>query len=89
MLECDASMREDSHSHVVPFGNLTQKEKALSLVFFGHGANLTGAERSLLSLVEDLVVHRGAICTVILPQHGPLEPLLRNSGATVAVMPFS
>ena len=28
-------------------------------------------------------------CTIILPRHGPLERLLRDAGATVAVLPFS
>ena len=82
-------MYGDPLRECVPFKKVPQKEKALNLVIFGHAAGLTGAERSLLSLIDDLVSHRGAICTVILPRHGPLERLLHDAGATVAVMPFS
>jgi len=86
--ECDTSMLEQL-PQAVPFENISQNEKPLSVVFFSHSAYLNGAERSLLGLVEDLVGHRGAICTVILPQHGPLERPLRDVGASVAIMPFN
>jgi O-antigen biosynthesis protein len=87
--EDDTSMHQEVHPEAAPFENLTPKEQPLSVVFFGHSAELNGAERSLLSLVEDLVRYRGAICTVILPQHGPLERLLCDVGAIVSIMPFN
>jgi O-antigen biosynthesis protein len=84
-----ATGQDSPISKAAPFEKLTPKEQPLNVVFFGHSAELNGAERSLLSLVEDLVRYRRAICTVILPQHGPLERLLCDVGASVSVMPFN
>ena len=87
--ECGTSMLEELHPQAVPFENFSQNEKPLSVVFFSHSAELSGAERSLLSLVGDLVGYRHATCTVILPRHGPLERLLRDVGVSVVIMPFN
>ena len=84
-----ATLLENSHTQTTPGANLLQPEKALNLVFFGHSAQLAGAERSLLGLVDDLINYRGAVCTVILPEHGPLEQMLREVGANVAIMRFN
>jgi FkbM family methyltransferase len=66
-----------------------RKSQALSICFFGHSSGAGGAERNLASLVKDLVGHHGALCTVFLPQPGPLETLIRDAGASCVVTPYA
>ncbi len=63
--------------------------KGLRFAFFSHSDQLGGAERSLLSLVEDLIHYRNSTCAVILPGNGPLSELLHGIGATVVQIPLS
>jgi len=63
-----------------------RKAKALSVLFFSHAANLTGAERSLLDLVRGLS-ERGGVCTAVLPSPGPLQDELVKFGCAVYVPP--
>lgn len=60
-----------------------RKERALSVCFFSHSAQLGGAERSLLELATELVTDHGAVCSVVLPKHGPLAEELKRSGVGV------
>ena len=61
-----------------------RKSAALSVLFFSHAVNLTGAERSLVDLVQGLSA-RGVLCTAILPAPGPLREALVKSGCAVHV----
>lgn len=63
-----------------------RKEKALSVAFFSHSADLGGAERSLVDLVEDLC-NNSVLCSVLLPSDGPLKDMLLDRGADVYVLP--
>jgi glycosyltransferase involved in cell wall biosynthesis len=65
-----------------------RKSRALSICFFGHSAGANGAERSLASLVKDLVSQYGTICTVFVPERGPLEDLIRDAAASCVVAPY-
>jgi FkbM family methyltransferase len=70
------------------YGNLycVPKDRVLSVVFFAHSEAAVGAERSLMELVDELVVDYGAICTVVVPsQAGPLVDSVTRSGAAVVV----
>lgn len=60
-----------------------RRERSLSLCFFSHSAHLSGAERSLLELVTELVQDHGCICTVVVPCDGPLSHRLKQAGAAV------
>ena len=62
-----------------------RKTAALSVLFFSHAANLTGAERSLLDLIRGLS-ERGVLCTAVLPAPGPLRAALVNAGCAVHVL---
>lgn len=62
-----------------------KKEVALSVGFFSHSSALAGAERSLVDLVHDLC-ERGVLCSVILPNEGPLKNELLKIGASVHVL---
>jgi len=59
-----------------------KKDKALSICFFSHSSLLAGAERSLLELVTELIRDYGVICTVFLPNGGPLTKKLEEAGAS-------
>jgi glycosyltransferase involved in cell wall biosynthesis len=65
-----------------------RKSRALSICFFGHSAGANGAERSLASLVKDLVSQYGTICTVFVPERGLLEDLIRDAGASCVVASY-
>ena len=62
-----------------------RKSAALSVLFFSHAVNLTGAERSLVDLIQGLSA-RGVLCTAILPAPGPLREALVKSGCAVQVL---
>ena len=53
----------------------------LSVCFFAHSSLLAGAQRSLLELVTELIGGHGFRCAVVLPEDGPLAPLLEAAGA--------
>lgn len=65
-----------------------RQETSLSVCFFSHSAALAGAERSLLELVTELVEDHGAVCTVVLPEEGPLRHRLEKAGAATLVTPY-
>jgi len=65
-----------------------KKETALNLCFFSHSSQLAGAERALLNLTEELISDYGAVCTVILPDDGPLEKMLSDSGCATHIIPY-
>lgn len=64
------------------------KPQSLSVLFFSHSAQLAGAERSLLELVEQLIADHGAVCTVVLPSEGPLKTRLEAAGAATLVIDY-
>jgi len=49
-----------------------KKPEALSVCFFSHSSGFAGAERRLLELTSRLIRDRGVICSVVLPNEGPL-----------------
>jgi glycosyltransferase involved in cell wall biosynthesis len=57
--------------------------------FFSHLSQLGGAERSLLELVKELIEDYGVICSVVLPQDGPLGEHLANVGASTLIFNYS
>lgn len=59
-----------------------RRQKSLNVVLFSHTAQLGGAERSLLELVEYMTA-RQVMCTIFVPSPGPLADLLRGAGAAV------
>lgn len=77
----------NEHSYI----NLLCKKRSVStnILFFAHSSRLAGAERSLLELVKELNNDYGALSTVILPFHGPLEGLLQKAGAATIIAPLN
>jgi FkbM family methyltransferase len=75
---------EEGHANIF----CAKKEKSLSVCFFSHSALLAGAERSLLSLVTELIRDHGAICTVLLPNDGPLREELDQVGASTRIINY-
>lgn len=65
-----------------------KKEQSLNLLFFSHSANLFGAERSLLDLTASLTRRFGVLCTVALPEEGPLKQALESAGVATRVIPY-
>jgi len=65
-----------------------KKEKALNLCFFSHSSQLAGAERKLINLTNDLISEYGALCTVILPNTGPLKEKLSRIGCATFELPY-
>jgi FkbM family methyltransferase len=59
------------------------KQKSISICMFSHSSQLAGAERSLLELTKELICDYGAVCTVVLPDDGPLKDRLHEVGASV------
>jgi glycosyltransferase involved in cell wall biosynthesis len=57
------------------------RERTLSVCMFAHSARLGGADRSLLELVNELVTDHGAVCTVVMPESGPLVDAMHRAGA--------
>ncbi len=66
-----------------------QRAKSLNICFFAHSALLRGAERSLVELATELVHDHGAICTVVLPEPGPLEIKLQRAGISTRILNYS
>jgi FkbM family methyltransferase len=66
-----------------------RNDRALSVCFFSHSAGLTGAERSLLELVTDLVHNEGTVCSVVVPADGPLVTALTQAGAACLVSSYA
>jgi FkbM family methyltransferase len=62
------------------------KARALSLCFFAHSSGLNGAERSLATLVKQLIADFGAVCTVVFPSPGPLMQIIQQSGASCLIV---
>ncbi len=62
-----------------------KKEKSLSLCIISHSSQLEGAERSLLELTRELIKNHGVLCTIILPEDGPLKARLENTGASTLI----
>jgi glycosyltransferase involved in cell wall biosynthesis len=66
-----------------------KKQNPLSVCFFAHSAQLAGAERSLLELVTELIQDHGVMCSVILPNEGPLRGKLDDVGALTLIADYS
>lgn len=65
-----------------------RRATALSVCFVSHSAGLEGAQRSLVELVGELVEDHGAVCTVVLPEEGPLRLRLAAAGAAILQAPL-
>lgn len=61
----------------------TRIPRAVSGLFFVHSAEIGGAERSLLELLEELAGDHGVPCTLVVPGEGPLVAAARRSGAAI------
>ena len=59
-----------------------KKHKSLNICFFSHSSQLAGAERSLLELITELIRDYGVMCSVFLPNDGPLRKKLEGAGAS-------
>lgn len=57
------------------------------IVVYSHSADLVGAERALLRVVRHLT-ENGVEVLVVIPRTGPLEPMLRDAGASVVRWPL-
>lgn len=66
-----------------------RKRRSLSVCFVSHSSGLAGAEKSLLELTRELIVDHGAVCTVALPNDGPLRNKLDEVGASTLVLEYS
>ncbi len=64
-------------------------EQSFSVCFFSHSALLVGAERSLLELVTELIRDHGVICSVFLPDDGPLREKLDQAGASTHIVQYA
>jgi len=62
-----------------------KKDKSMNLCFFSHSSYLYGSERSLLELTRNLISNRGAVCSVVLPNEGPLKNRLEDIGVTTLI----
>ena len=62
-----------------------KRERALSVCLFAHSAWLSGAERGLLRLVDQLVSGCGAVCTAVVPSAGPLVARLESDGVSCLI----
>lgn len=62
---------------------------SLSVCIFSHSALLAGAERALLELVKELTEDYGVICTIILPENGPLIKKFHEVGASTFIVNYS
>jgi FkbM family methyltransferase len=66
-----------------------KKSRSLSVCFFSHSSQLGGAERSLLELATELIRDRGVVCSVILPNDGPLKSKLEKVGASTLIVDYA
>jgi len=65
-----------------------KKHKSLNICFFSHSSHLAGAERSLLELITELIRGHGVICSVFLPNDGPLRKKLEEVGASTLTFEY-
>ena len=65
-----------------------KENNALNLLFFSHSSQLAGAERSMFSLIEELISDFGIISTVVLPNDGPLRLKLESLGCVTIVIQY-
>jgi glycosyltransferase involved in cell wall biosynthesis len=63
------------------------RERTVRVVYVDHVARPSGGELALVRIMPELVA-TGVHAHVILGEHGPLERLLRDAGATVEVLPI-
>lgn len=66
-----------------------KKQRSLSVCFFSHSSQLAEAERSLLEMISELIRNHGVICTVVLPEDGPLKEKLAEVGASTLIINYS
>ena len=57
------------------------------IVFISHYAEMMGAERSLLDLIDGLE-QRGVLCHVVIPVHGPMEDELKKRATPYTLLPY-
>jgi len=62
-----------------------KEDNSLSICFFSHSSQLGGGERSLLELITGLIRDHGVICSVFLPNKGPLRKKLEEVGASTLI----
>jgi glycosyltransferase involved in cell wall biosynthesis len=63
------------------------REESLFVAFLSHYADMYGAERSLLELIDGLVA-RGVLCHVVLPSHGSLEKEIQKRAVSYELSPL-
>ncbi len=68
---------------------MTSEDQSFSVCFFSHSALLVGAERSLLELVTELIRDHRVICSVFLPDDGPLREKLEQAGASTHIVQYA
>lgn len=61
----------------------------MNVLIFSHSSEFGGAERSLLTLVDELITAYKTRVTVVLPSDGPSIELLQNAGATILTAPIN
>lgn len=64
------------------------RERTLAVAIFAHAAQLSGAERTLLGNLTLSLEDDGAVCTVVLPEDGPLRPRVEALGAATVLAPL-
>ncbi len=62
-----------------------KKSRSLSVVLFSHSSGLYGAERRMLELASELIADYGALCTVYVPDDGPLVERLGEIGVSMVL----
>lgn len=65
-----------------------KKNTNFNILFFSHSSGLTGSERSLLELVDELL-EKNVLITVVLPSDGPLKKLLDQRPVATEIIPFT
>jgi glycosyltransferase involved in cell wall biosynthesis len=80
-----SQIMDDSYANLY----CVKRERALSVCMFSHTAALGGAERSLLRLATDLIGLHGVLCTIVLPEQGPLVEELELVGASCIVSRYN
>lgn len=82
------SWEEVARRHLPIYRPAVDGEERIRVVVLGHVARLSGGEIALVRLLPSLVA-RGVDVHVILAEDGPLVDLLRQTGATVEILPMS
>ena len=67
--------------------NITKAKKSILVSFISHSTDMAGAERSLLDLIDGLIL-RGILCHVLLPKVGKLEDELIKRSVPYDVIPY-